>query len=208
MTGLDDLGVQLSPAGRRILRHHEDRWTGGARFDITLEWLVRSWSEFARRVEAGYVGYFEEYLNDLTSRDLLDELVRALQADDAPFVEAKISGADGTYRQATRADEAHDLGKMFRIELGAGWWWRRVPLKWPADPDDSAYARYQPTIPQILATQVRTRASAVRNLVSLLLDVAPAWLWKPGNCGTSVHTRCTSASPETAAAPLSGSTER
>lgn len=127
--------VGLSTVGREIVREHEHRWTAGARFRLNWEWLARSWSTFATSVDAGYVGYFEEYLNDLTTRDLIDELVRALPADDAALVEAKISAADQTYQRATHADTAGELGRMFRIEPEAGWWWRRFPRKLPVDPE-------------------------------------------------------------------------
>lgn len=135
MSSSAELPLNFSTRGREIVQQHEERWTREARFRLTLERVVRDWITFSERVERGYTGYFEEYLDDLTTRDLLDEVIRALPRGDASLVEARISGADQTYRQATRPDEGGELAKMFRIEPDDGWWWRRFPRQPLTDPE-------------------------------------------------------------------------
>jgi hypothetical protein len=118
---------RLSEAGQAIVREHDTRWTREAHFALTLEWLIGEWDKFARAVEAGYRGYGEEYLNDLTARDLLDEVMRGLSSADAAVIEQAIKGADDTYLRATLPDDGRWLSANFRI--GNGWWWRRSPQR-------------------------------------------------------------------------------
>ena len=100
---------------------------------ITLEWLIRQWEQFARAVESGYAGYWEEYLNDLLSRDMIEEVMRALPKEDAAKVARHLAEADDTYRRAT--DDVTDTESLFwRVQPGDGWWMFRAPLKAPTEP--------------------------------------------------------------------------
>lgn len=123
----DSARSKLSTAGRTIVDEHDARWTREAHFSLTLEWLISEWDRFTRAVEAGYRGYGEEYLNDLTARDMLDELMRALPAGDAAVIEAAITDADETYMRATVPDDAGKIAADFLVDAESGWWWRRFP---------------------------------------------------------------------------------
>lgn len=49
------------------------------------------WSAFAQAVDRGYPGCIEEYLNDLTKRDMLEELIVALPHDEGATIRRAIS---------------------------------------------------------------------------------------------------------------------
>lgn len=127
---------ELSEAGQAVLCEHDARWTREAHFTLTLEWLIGEWDKFARAIGAGYRGYWEEYLNDLTARDLLDEVIRAMPVGDAAVIEQAIKYADQTYMRATKPDDEGRSAASFRVDRDAGWWWRRFPSTLLVEPQE------------------------------------------------------------------------
>lgn len=125
---------RLSPKGQEIAQAFERQWSQTAAGSVTLPTLMQRWEEFSKQVNVGFPGYFEEYLNEVTVRDLLDEVVKALPPIDAAIVQDGIAAGDQSYVKATRPDDRGEMSKMYRISPDAGWWWRRFPTKLPVDP--------------------------------------------------------------------------
>lgn len=125
----------LPPQAQGAIRTLEKAWARQPGPKRTLVGLSRRWSEFAIAVEAGYVGYWEEYLNELTVRDLLNDACAAVPADDVAAVSALFEQGDAVYWRATEADETGEMERMWRVADDDGWWWRRFPSKFPVDPE-------------------------------------------------------------------------
>jgi hypothetical protein len=128
---LDGLSVQAQEAIRAL----EETWARQPGPKRTLVVLSRRWNEFARAVEVGYVGYWEEYLNELTVRDLLSDACAAVPEHDAATTAALFEQADTVYWRATEPDETGQMARMWRLDDDDGWWWRRFPSKLPVDPE-------------------------------------------------------------------------
>jgi hypothetical protein len=127
----------LSIKAQDALRALEQTWARQPGPKLTLIGLSQRWNAFARAVEAGYVGYWEEYLNELTVRDLLNDAFTAVpdDDDDAARTAALFEQADAIYWRATKPDETGEMARMWRLDDDDGWWWRRFPSKLPVGPE-------------------------------------------------------------------------
>jgi hypothetical protein len=94
---------------------------------ISAETLFNDWVSLVTEVEDGYTDSVDDYGNDLTSRDLLEDLIRGSQ----PSLRAKLTEAlgpwDERFMQATTHDDEEVLSRYFNIR--DAWWWRRIPTK-------------------------------------------------------------------------------
>jgi hypothetical protein len=92
---------------------------------VTVDTLFNDWMSLVTGVEDGYAGSVDDYTNDLTSRDLLEDLIR----DSQPSLRAKLERAlkpwDERFRRATTPDDAKVLSRFFNIK--DRWWWHRTP---------------------------------------------------------------------------------
>jgi hypothetical protein len=97
------------------------------RHPITADTLFNDWVSLVTEVEGGYADSVDDYTNDLTSRDLLEDLIR----DSQPSLRAKLERAlkpwDERFRRATRPDDEKALSRYFNIK--DRWWWHRTPAK-------------------------------------------------------------------------------
>lgn len=88
---------------------------------------LRSWIATVAIVEVGYVGEWEEYTNELTARDYLDELARRSPDYGAAVVAEEVALWDERFRAATvEEDEPH----LPPLEGDPGWWQYRSPRNW------------------------------------------------------------------------------
>lgn len=101
----------------RLRAHHPPR-----RF-WTLSGMVEAWHQLVAQIEEGYHDIIEEYWNDLSVRDLLDELLAVIpEGSVRSWVTQEIEQADQRYRDATR-----EVDKPIFGSGEMAWWWRRVP---------------------------------------------------------------------------------
>lgn len=105
----------------------EARFSERAHYPITVEKLLSSWQRFVTEVEQGYDDSIDDYTNDLSTRDLLDDVLRAVPQDLSRTLLATIEPLDRRFQQATRADDQHLIETFIRP--GEGWWWSRLPVK-------------------------------------------------------------------------------
>jgi hypothetical protein len=102
----------------RLRAHHPPRhfWT--------LSGMVEAWRELVAHIEEGYDDIIEEYSNDLSVRDLLDELLAVIpEGSVRSWVTKEIEQADQRYRDATR-----EVDKPIFGSGEMAWWWKRVPI--------------------------------------------------------------------------------
>ena len=112
-----------------FVKELEARFTSRAGFPITLEGLVSSWGQFVAEVECGYEDSIDDYTNDLTTRDLLDEALQSAPERLRRTLYESIRPLDDRFYAATRADESGTLANFFKP--GPSWWWRRAPVNGP-----------------------------------------------------------------------------
>lgn len=93
---------------------------------VNLEQLITNWQSFVQEVENGYGLTGFDYVNDLGTRDFLDELISvAIPSARQKIVGAGVEEADIRFRTATR-----EVAVPLRIATPERprWWWFRVPI--------------------------------------------------------------------------------
>jgi hypothetical protein len=90
------------------------------------EAALRSWIATVAIVEVGYVGEWEEYTNELTARDYLEELMRRSPGSRSA-IEGDLRLWDHRFRAATVEEEKPHLPPL---EGDPGWWQYRSPRSW------------------------------------------------------------------------------
>ncbi len=91
-----------------------------------LGYLYRRWQEVAHKVQAGYDLTIDDYTNDLSTRDILARVLRAVSPSAGRAIEAAIEEADSVFRSATVPSERTVYGKPLDLD---GWWWHRIPKR-------------------------------------------------------------------------------
>jgi hypothetical protein len=94
---------------------------------ITVDTLFDDWMSFVTEVEGGYAESVDDYTNDLTSRDLLEDLIQDSQPSLRAKLEAALKPLDERFRGATADDDGRALSRYFKIK--ERWWWHRTPTK-------------------------------------------------------------------------------
>jgi hypothetical protein len=95
--------------------------------ELTPMELVRAWIAIVALVEVGYDGEWEEYTNDLMTREFIAELSRRLPGRWATRFAEWVAPWDERFRAATTEEsEPH----LFGDEDEPGWWWYRTPRTW------------------------------------------------------------------------------
>jgi hypothetical protein len=110
-----------------------------AKFDLRLEKLLRDWSALAMDAEEGYQYGLDEWKNDLSNRELLEEIVGSAGALGEKLGRL-IAPWDERFKRATvrSAQPAGGFMKEGRL-LGryeTGWWWFRYPQVLLAESSD------------------------------------------------------------------------
>lgn len=92
-----------------------------------LAFLHKRWTKVVEEIESGYRGSIDDYTNDLTVRDLLDELLPSgAQTESSDQLMREIEPLDRRFEAATSPGERQLLRRFFRGASNA-WWWDRVP---------------------------------------------------------------------------------
>jgi hypothetical protein len=84
------------------------------------------WADFVSEVESGYTSSIDDYTNDLSVRNVLEQEIDATRLDKIEL-KAKLAELDHRFRRATTPDEDGLIKKVF--EPLEGWWWSRLPRK-------------------------------------------------------------------------------
>jgi hypothetical protein len=103
----------------KLLRFFNER----ARHEIpfTLENLIARWKRFVGEVQEGYRGNIYDYTNDLTIRDLLEDILVILLPETRNMLAAVISPIDDDFTRTTRPTKHIILGRQ-------QWWSNRIPV--------------------------------------------------------------------------------
>jgi hypothetical protein len=116
--------IDLSRAETEAIASVLERLRDRSRKHIELPTLVKTWQALVGEVEQGYslTGY--DYVNDLATRDMIDEVVAAAPPSLRDRLADVVDPLDGRFRAATReTPEPIQLATPERPR----WWWYRVP---------------------------------------------------------------------------------
>lgn len=103
-----------------------ERFTQRSGRSVTLEELITKWKRFVEDVEFGYSLTVYDYVNDLGTRRLLEELAQEAAAGIGEEVRRRIAESDSRFRSATRAIKTPVIGTGAE---GDEWWCLRVPWR-------------------------------------------------------------------------------
>ena len=85
--------------------------------------MIAAWRELSNEIEAGYELTIYDYTNDLSVRNLLEEVLAALPNGEVKaWVQSEIQAGDASYREVT-----HQVAKQIQGGADAPWWFFRVP---------------------------------------------------------------------------------
>jgi hypothetical protein len=102
--------------------------------------LLRSWSFTVAEIEKGYALTFDDYLNDMDARSIINELLPIATEGERAKVEACIPALDNRFRLATRLVEGCIWGRKNAAKYNwlpdRDWWYYRVPTNLSRVGDD------------------------------------------------------------------------
>ena len=94
-------------------------------------YLVDRWTKVVADVETAYRGIFDEYLNDMDARKIIEELATYATDNEWAQVEAVLPSLDDRFHAATRPVEVCIWGELNAAKHGyradRDWWYFRVP---------------------------------------------------------------------------------
>ena len=109
--------------------------------DGGLDYLLHGWQLTVGDVVEGYTGLFDEYLNDMDGRRIIDELLPLADATELRKVEASLLAMDDGFIKATLPTSSciwgEDAAQKHEYQPGRDWWYYRIPsnLGHVEDPD-------------------------------------------------------------------------
>ena len=84
-----------------------------------------------QEVVGGYTASFDEYLNDIDGRRIIDELLPLADATERAMVEASLPALDGSFIKATLPTSSciwgEDVAQEHKYQPGRDWWYYRIP---------------------------------------------------------------------------------
>ncbi|NPA06271.1 MAG: hypothetical protein GXO54_02580 [Chloroflexi bacterium] len=132
------LHLSLTPEEADALKQIEQRLSKRARYELTLNRLLQQWRALVTQVEQGYQDSIYEYTNDLSARDLLEEILQEVPPSLREQVASWLRPWDARFDRAT---EKLDRPILANLEpAAAAWWWFRVPKKLGKELDDDLRA--------------------------------------------------------------------
>jgi hypothetical protein len=116
--------IELSPDETAEVQAQLDVITATVGFAPTLDTLLTEWAIFVARLEVGYEDSIYDYLDDLATRDLLQQIVDAASPTLRQKLASTLEPWDARFTQTTHAVE----DTMVQIAWnGDRTWDRRVP---------------------------------------------------------------------------------
>jgi hypothetical protein len=95
---------------------------------VTLEYLLSRWAGFVSSIENVYDFTIYDYTNDLSVRDLLEEVLQACPEPLRKKIWDEVKELDDRFASTTKLSTR----PLLKIDARIGWWWYRVPLE-PGD---------------------------------------------------------------------------
>jgi len=100
-----------------------DKLSGRLGQKVRYDSLLSKWRAFVAEVERGYGWTLYDYQNDLSVRDEIDQVLRAVPASVRRQLSEPLAEADRMFERATEASTR----SILRGRVREGAWYRRVP---------------------------------------------------------------------------------
>jgi hypothetical protein len=114
-----------------------------AGYDITYEGLISDWRRFVKEIRTGYRHSIYDYSNELSGRDLLENLKEAADDPVAKKIHEELLPLDADFEKNTQAVE-----KPLAANKVNGWW-HRIPKQLVGelrdDLQDRGYSKVEPS---------------------------------------------------------------
>ena len=127
------------PPSRDVRQRCEERGFSRHACEGGFDYLLQRWTKIVASVESGYRLLFDEYLNDMDSRKIIDELATYASESEWDDVEAALPSLDNRFFAATRPTSACIWGEHVAIQRGyrpdRDWRYYRVPSDLSQVPD-------------------------------------------------------------------------
>lgn len=98
---------------------------------LDLEYWLSKWAVFVTEIETGYELYIEDYTNDLSVRDVLEEIMASLTEDGRHKLGVVIRPIDERFLASTRAVDRPLLESL--SDEPRPFWWYRIPKHLESD---------------------------------------------------------------------------
>lgn len=117
--------IQLSEFERAAINPVLEQLSREAQYHVSLESLVEIWGRLVDQIEVGYALTGYDYANDVTSRDLIEYVVKMgpTSLRDSVLTKA-VDPIDVRFKAATREIR---VALPFSPPHHPGWWWYRIP---------------------------------------------------------------------------------
>jgi hypothetical protein len=120
------------PPSPDVSRYCEERGFSSHVREGGFGYLLDRWTKTVAAVEGGYSLSFYEYVNDMDTRMIIDELATYASEDEWADVEVALPSLDARFLAATRPVEPCILGERNVTKYGyrpeRDWWYYRIPI--------------------------------------------------------------------------------
>lgn len=113
--------LAFTPSEQEEIRAITEKFSRRAQHDLSVDRLIDKWRVFTREVQQGYRFPLNDYTNDLSVRDLLQELLECVSVEVAPKIEARLAASDNSFESSTSEIDTPLPGQR------SARWWHRVP---------------------------------------------------------------------------------
>ena len=100
-----------------------------------LDYLTTSWEKTCRQIAAGYSLGFDDFLNDMDGRRILDEVFQVATEEQKQSIQSRLKKADELFIASTAESVACIWGKANEERLGylrgKNWYYYRIPIGLP-----------------------------------------------------------------------------
>lgn len=120
--------INLTHEEKNFVESYEKHFSERAKYSITLEYLLETWEKVAKSLETGYKLEYEDYLNDLDGRFLLEKILTNASDNLKSKIRFVLDKIDTEFKKETKLDVDNIIPDGFKQK--GGWWYTRVPIKW------------------------------------------------------------------------------
>lgn len=98
-----------------------------------FEFLLRGWESTVSEIETGYRALFDDYLNDVDGRDIINRLLPFADDEERTMIESSLPQVDSRFLDATvptrRCIWGDEAAARNGLDEGRHWWYFRIPQK-------------------------------------------------------------------------------
>lgn len=122
------MSIDFNAKDREIINAIELRWTKGSMFPINFNIIIKNWQNLVNECKDGYNDVVEEFTNDLSSRDIIQQILEEISDDGKNIILKFIEPLDKIFIDNTvKVDKP--LMTYEWIKDNKQFWYFRVPKR-------------------------------------------------------------------------------